>query len=157
MVMPLCGTFDYVAIVPEPPNTGSCSWEVRLREPMKHKGDDQSDSRLVGWSPRLQIVDAGLPSETEMAGWNRRVPPKVLRSQVTLTASESVSATVSSVSFYVDKGLISALRPCDVLHLVRTCDAGLGVSVIRGHRHSAGSECRSANPFGFGGKGRGHV
>jgi len=131
MVMPPSGTFDYVAIVPEPANTGSCSWELHLRDPVEPRGDHLSSSRLVGLSPRLQIVDAGLPSDTEMAGSNWPVPPKVLRSQITLTASERVNATVSSVSFYLDKGLISALRPNDVLHLVRTPNAGLGVSVIR--------------------------
>jgi len=31
-VIPSCGTFDYVTIVPGAPNTDSCPWEVRLRD-----------------------------------------------------------------------------------------------------------------------------
>ena len=130
-MIPRCGTFDYVAIVPEPPNTDSCPWEVRLRDPVETEGDDLSDSRLVGLTPKLRIVDAGLPSDSETDGSKWPVPPKVLRSQITLTASDRANATVASVSFYLDKGLISALRPRDALHLVRTHSCGLGVSVIR--------------------------
>jgi len=77
-VIPSCGTFDYVTIVPDPPNTDSCAWEVRIRDPIEPKGDDLSDSRLVGLTPRLQIVDAGLSPDREINGSKWPVPPKVL-------------------------------------------------------------------------------
>ncbi len=130
-MIPSCGTFDYVTLVPDAPNTDLCPWDVRLRDPIKRKGDDISYSRLVGLSPRLQIVDAGLTPDSEIDGSKWLVPPKVLRSRITLIASERRHATASSVSFYLDRGLIAALRPHDVLHLVRTYSCGLGISVIR--------------------------
>jgi hypothetical protein len=57
--------------------------------------------------------------------------PRVIRSQISLIASDRRRATMARVSFHVDKALISCLRAGDVLHLSRTECAGIGVSVLR--------------------------
>jgi len=124
-LIPPCGTFDYVAIVPDPEDRPG-PWPVRLRAPVELSGDSLADSRLVGIAPRLQITDAGVSF-----GRTGLMRPKVLRTQFALIASERDRATVSAASFHVDKALISALRPRDVLNMTRTYCGGLGMSVIR--------------------------
>lgn len=130
-MIPPSGTFDYVAIVPDPEDRPG-PWPVRLREPLELSGDSLADSRLVGIAPRLQITDAGLtPNAGVSLGRAGLVRPKVLRAQLALIASERDRAGVSAASFHVDKVLISALRPRDVLNMTRTRGCGLGLSVIR--------------------------
>jgi hypothetical protein len=127
MAIPLCGTFDYVAVVPDRPGD---QWDVRLREPVKEVGSELADSRLVGFTPQLQITDAGLPRFSPPARFGI-VYPKVLRSRVTLTAPGKRNAQVSAASFHVDKALTSVVAPGDTLHMARTACGGLGLSVIR--------------------------
>ena len=54
-----------------------------------------------------------------------------MRSRVTLTASAREDATISSISFYVDRDLIRQLRPGDEVHISRTACDCLGLSIIR--------------------------
>jgi len=81
MVMPPCGTFDYVATVSDRPEAGP--WAVSHRTPVE--GTDRLRGfRLVGLSPTLEITDAGL---TPNPGYGRGVwRPEVLRSRMTLRA-----------------------------------------------------------------------
>ena len=128
--MPPCGTFDYIAVVPDNFPNHSTVWNVRLCNPIKLTGDKLSDYRLVGHSPIIEVSDGGIipdpPLFKDGIGY-----PKVLRSKITLTATERELAQVSSTYFYVDKNLINAFQPGDVIHIVRTLSAELGLSVIR--------------------------
>ncbi len=141
-MMPPAGTFDYVTTIPEKPAGSLCEWEVRLRSPVKQTGSDVSDRRLVGYAPRLRITDAGL---TPDPGPRR---PSVMRSQITLTAPGPQNATVSAMSFHVDRDLISLLEPGDDLHMSRTKCAGLGLSILRGGKLLAAVGAVTAVPLG---------
>ena len=141
-MMPACGTFDYVTTVPEKPAVSLSEWEVRLRHPVKQTGRDILDRRLVGYAPRLRITDAGL---TPDPGPRR---PSVMRSQMTFTAAGPQDATVSAISFHVDRDLISLLQPGDDLHVTRTRCAGLGLSIIRRGKLLAAVGAVTAVPLG---------
>jgi hypothetical protein len=119
------GTFGYVAIVPE---KSGAEFECRggLRDPIVLRGDERSDSRLVGHAPLIQVTEAGL---TPDAGPER---PWVMRSRITLRAPDRHLASVAEVSFHVDRALMACSRPGDELHLTRTSSGGLGLSIIRG-------------------------
>jgi len=140
--MPLCGTFDYITTVPENPADFLPDLEVRLRYPVKQTGSALSDRRLVGYAPRLRITDVGL---TPDPGPQR---PSVMRSRLTLTAASSQDATVSAISFHVDRELISLLQPGDDLHITRTRCAGLGLSIIRRGKLLAAVGAVTAVPLG---------
>ena len=58
MAIALCGTFDYVAVVPE--LTNQAPWNVQLRQPIDLTGDSLKDDWLVGHSPTLEISDGGI-------------------------------------------------------------------------------------------------
>jgi len=135
MVIPLQGTFEYVAVVPDQAGTGfSC--QARLREPSagarwaarlpfgKH-AQDAPCARLVGPQPILHVGDAG---PTPNPGPRN---PATQRSRLTLTAAERQNATVAEASFLLDQGVISALRSGDFLHMARTGCGRIGVSAIR--------------------------
>lgn len=141
-MMPPCGTFDYVATVPEEPAGSSSDWDVRLRYPVKQTGSDILDRRLVGYAPRLRITDAGLTPDPGPQC------PSVMRSRLTFTAANQSDATVSAISFHVDRDLISLLHPGDDLHISRTSCAGLGLSVLRRGRLLAAVGAVTAVPLG---------
>jgi hypothetical protein len=116
--MPLSGTFEYVAVVPDGAGT-VFSCQARLQRPL---GNDQERiPRLVGPSPLLQVEDAG-PTPNPSAR-----NPATERSRLRLTSSDRPQA----YSFILDRGVISALHPGDLLHMVRTSCGGIGVSAIR--------------------------
>lgn len=149
-MIPPCGTFDYVVAVPASGMTECTSWVVRVRDPVEHAGDDLVDARLVGLSPRLEIIDAGLTPEGPTYSTTRIVRPKALRSRMTLSASKKKLASVSAVSFHVDKSLTSAWRPGDLVYLSRTNCGGLGISVIREGILVAAVGAITAVPLGSG-------
>ena len=126
MVMPYCGTFDYVAIVPDRSADGCFECLAQVREEIISSGDDLRDSRLVGVAPVFRITDAGV---TPNPGPLR---PRVMRSCITLTAPARRQATVAQASFHLDRAVTSSFRPGDVIHLARTGCGGLGLSAIRG-------------------------
>lgn len=130
-MIPPCGTFDYVSLVPDPEDR-SKPWPVRLREPVELSGDSLFDSRLVGIAPMLKMSDSGLTPDADMvSATTGLVRPNVLRTQLKLIASKRDRAHVSAASFHLDEALISVLQPRDVLNMTRTPCGGLGVSVIR--------------------------
>jgi len=60
-MMPPCGTFDYVAVVPDSAPEYPAPWAVTLRHPVSPAAIDRlARDRLVGHSPTLRITDAGL-------------------------------------------------------------------------------------------------
>src|SRR5688572_24884325 len=103
-MMPLCGTFDYVATVPDRSDGGLFECRAHVREPVVWHGNDLRDARLVGIAPMLRVTDAGLTPETD----TRR--PWVMRSRIALAASSRQQATVAAAFFHVDRALTSNLR-----------------------------------------------
>ena len=124
-MIPPCGTFDYVATVPERAGDGSLECQAQLRLPITLTGDDHRDFRLVGHAPLLRVSDAGI---TPDPGPDR---PRVMRSRVTLTASSRQHSQIAAASFHVDDALFLNSQPGDVVHLARTPCGGLGLSILR--------------------------
>jgi len=134
MAMPPAGTFEYVARIPDRLGTVfSCAAKL-WRQPGEHDRDavlarwlGLGPTRLVGPTPLLEISDAG-PTPN-----HGPLNPARQRSRLNLIAKRR-NATVAEASFILDQGVISALRPGDLLHLVRTKSGGIGVSVTRADR-----------------------
>lgn len=118
-----CGTFDYVAMIPE--GGISVSFRAQLRQPIKLSGNKLADFRLVGHAPEVRITDLARPPNPGPSN------PATSRSRVTLRALDREYAQDSEASFVLDRGLISALRPGDLLAMSRTGCGGVGVSAIR--------------------------
>jgi hypothetical protein len=124
MAIPPEGTFEYVAVVPDG-STTSFSCAARLRKPPGSDGSDTARLRLLGPTPRLHVSEAGA---TPNPGPRN---PATQRSRLRLISSEKTSATIAEASFFLDKGVISALRAGDLLHMARTSCGRIGVSAIR--------------------------
>lgn len=76
-------------------------------------GSPLNDYPLVGWNALLYISDAGM---TPNPGPSRRA---VLRSELRFVSTDKQYAGKSAVSFYLDRVLVSAMRPGDVFqHLL---------------------------------------
>jgi hypothetical protein len=144
MAVPPCGTFDYVAIVPDAIEDGAFECLAESREAVPMTGDRLVDSRLVGLAPLLTVSDASLPERTHGGH------PEAMRSRVTLTARTRRQAQVAAASFYVSKRLMLRLKAGDVIHLARTHCAGLGLSVVRSGRLVAAAGAVTAVPLGHG-------
>jgi hypothetical protein len=173
VALPVWGTFDYVAVVPdsaaghaaewtvtcrsvEPPGPGESAvvkrlkagWAAARRRLPVFAGHRSPGDRLVGHAPTLRVTDAGLTPEAPSHPSSPFTRPRVLRSRITLTAAGRWGATARATHFHVARGLITALRPGDVLHLARTGCAGLGLSVLRGGRLVAAAGAVDAVPLG---------
>ena len=157
MVMPACGTFDYVAVVPKQPTT---LLSAHLRTPvvpfdsqrwLEHRSgsDDSSralfEDRLVGYDPTISIDDAGITPDGSVAG---NVLPKVLRSRITMTAATRSHARVRSATFHVDSALSTLLQPRDRVFFGRTDCGGVGMSVVRDGRLVVAVGAVSSVPLG---------
>jgi len=122
--MPPCGTFHYFTVVPEGgAQTGP--WQMQSSEAFAPAGSSLQDNRLVGWNPLLHITDAG---STPNPGPTR---PAVSRSEFRFEATDKKNAQTASFSCYLDRVLVHALRPGDILHMARSDCGGLGVSALR--------------------------
>lgn len=124
MVMPASGTFAYSTTVPMD-GQNTFPWEMKSLESFRPSGEPLADNRLVGWSPRLYVRDAGLPPKPGPS------VPSVERSEIRLVATDKKYASLETASYFVDRVLLRALRPGDVFHLARTCCGGVGASAIR--------------------------
>src|SRR5438034_6536140 len=107
MVMPPCGTFRYAGIVPPEPST---RWRLSNQESIEaeHHGPLFAN-RLVGLNPTVKIS----------GDW------------ITLKASKRHRAQVSSVAFRLDSHFLQLFRSGDVLNVVRTATADIGLSITR--------------------------
>ena len=146
--MPVCGTFEYVVVVPPTGNAGP--WNVHVSKAIEITGDDLRDDRLVGHSPVLTISDAGISAETEASSLTGMVAPRVARSRLTLTARHREYARVQSAAFHVDQRLVAILRAGDQVFMARTNCGSLGLSVVRDHRLVAAVGAVSSVPLGEG-------
>ena len=124
-MMPPCGGFDYVARLADPTATGGFTSRASVRVPVPATGDKLTENRLVGLEPTFSIEDAGLEPNPGP------VRPFVLRSRLTFTALSSRRATTKSACLHVDKALTSRLRAGDLVHVARSSNGGVGLSVIR--------------------------
>jgi hypothetical protein len=106
------------------------------------------DDRLVGHSPILEILEAGITPSARISPHTGQVGPRVLRSRLTLTASTRDYAQVASAAFHVDRALTMALSPHDMLCLARTSSGGLALSIIRDGQLVAAAGALSAVPLG---------
>ena len=131
MVMPPCGTFHYAGVVPdmkaalesgqwvleersgpvtqmEP--TPAQTWKFWKRDSRRDsRFDELRDNRLVGLEPTLRISEGHL----------------------VLEAATQYRAQIRSASLEVGRGFIETLEGGDVLTVVRTASADIGISLLR--------------------------
>ena len=124
-VIPLQGTFEYVAVVPD---RAGAVFSCHTRSQRQLGGDLDHIPRLVGPSPLLQVEDAGPTPNPNVSN------PATERSRVRLTAPDRRQASIAEASFILDRGVISALQAGDLLHMVRTPCGKIGISAIRSNQ-----------------------
>jgi hypothetical protein len=146
MAIPLCGTFLYVATVSDNVSE-AMPWVASMCAPFKRTWYKRRGASLVGFSPRVEINEAGLTPDTRL-GAGQKVRPKVLRSSITLRAAEKTNATASAVSFHVDRSLTARLSSGDQLYIARTGCGGLGLSIIRNNQLIVAVGALTAVPLG---------
>lgn len=111
-MMPPCGTFHYVGVVPlEVVDGEPVPWVLTdpSNPPVNGAFEPLFDNRLVGLSPRARMQH----------GW------------FVLTATERLRAEVQEVAIGLGQELLNSLRPGDRMELIRTATADLAVSVTR--------------------------
>ena len=145
MAIPPCGTFQYVAVVPE---SRDAPWQTRLSVPVKVTGDDLRDDRLVGHSPTLEMSDAEIMSDVRRSPLAGIAVPEVLRCRISLTAEARQHDTIASAAFHVDRSFMTVLSPGDALFMARTASGGLAVSIHRNGELVAAAGAVSAVPLG---------
>jgi hypothetical protein len=124
------GLFEYAIEVPAGGRVSS-PWVARQLDPVAPAERPSSlwvagvltpvaptERRLVGDAPTVDLID-----------FEER--PGVQRTRITLTSPDAVSAQVREVSFAVDRGFATMLKPQDMVHVVRNGGGGLGISVLR--------------------------
>lgn len=141
MVIPPCGTFDYVAVVPETIADGAFQCPARSRETIEKRGSVLADYRLVGSAPYLCVTDDSLTSK-EYGG-----RPETMRTRVTLSA-RTRDAQVAETYFHVSKRLTTRLAPGDVLYLSATNCGGLALSAVRSDKLIAAAGAVTRVPLG---------
>jgi len=124
-VIPLQGTFEYVAVVPD---RAGAVFSCYTRSQRQLGGDLEHIPRLVGPSPLLQVQDAGPTPNPSVSN------PATERSRLRLTAVDRRQASVAEASVILDRGVISALEPGDLLHMVRTPCGRIAISAIRSNQ-----------------------
>ena len=112
MVMPACGTFHYSGVVPGAKaalESGHWTLEDQSGAALRAPTSELRDNRLLGLAPTLRISECHLVLET--ASRHR--------------------AQIRSASLEIDRSLIERLQGGDVLTLIRTATADIGISVLR--------------------------
>src|SRR5215510_12196127 len=130
MVIPPSDTFDYTALVPPNGKTRASGWPVQ-HSPRLRSGQGAATECLVGQSPTIRILDAGLPTGSTKSTASGFVLPRVPRSQIALTATDR-SSPATTTSFYVDRELTEALQPGDTVRIVRNHLGGVAIAILRG-------------------------
>ena len=144
MVMPLCGTFHYAGVVPDTRAARESGqwqlqdesgaevryrpwWKVWKRDPT---GDADLDAlrynRLIGLRPTLRISGGHLVLQAPGRPW----------------------AQIRSASLELAPSFIESSRGGDILTLVRTGTADVGVSVVRRGRLMVAAGALTAIPLG---------
>jgi hypothetical protein len=120
MVIPQSDTFDYTAVVPANGMKKS-SW------PVHHSNAVEC---LLGPAPTIKIVDVGLPKGSTKSTASGFVLPRVLRSQIILTATDS-SSDVTHAAFHVDREFAAPLQAGDTIRIVRNHLGALAIAILR--------------------------
>ena len=124
MVMPPCGTFRYAGVIPANPAAG---WYLENQESIDT--EDRGPlfvNRLVGLSPKVKIS----------GGW------------VTLTASGRRRSQAASIAFQLGSGFTQWFQSNDILNVVRTATADIGVSLLRAGNLIAAAGAVTQVPLG---------
>ena len=109
----------YVAIIPDDTGAYSSGWKAQLHEPLEDRHG------LLGSSPEVQIGDGHSDLEKRRKGRGLG-PRKIFPRQVTLTAAESDKGFRHGARFYLDKRLVRAFQPRDILNIfLQTAAASL--------------------------------
>lgn len=135
MAIPPEGTFSYTGVVPDRHIQASGEWQLRgsaAESSASRAGITQV--RLVGPNPSLLITDTDVPPGIRASPYTGYSRPKVPMSRLTFRAGHRDSANIAEFSFCVDQALTRSWQVGDVLHVVRTANAGLGLSIARGNR-----------------------
>jgi hypothetical protein len=122
MGIPPSDTFDYTAVVPPNAKARASGWPVQ---------PNAGTECLVGQSPTIRILDAGLPTGSTKSTASGFVLPRVPRSQVALTATDR-SSPATTASFYIDRELTDTLQPGDTVRIVRNHLGGVAMAILRG-------------------------
>jgi hypothetical protein len=138
MVIPQNDTFDYTAVVPPDGNSRSSGW------PVQHSGATEC---LLGQSPTIRILDAGLPRGSVKSTASGFVLPRVLRSQIALTATDR-SSPATTASFYVDRELTAAIKAGDTIRLVRNHLGALAIAILRRDELVVAAGAIASTPLG---------
>ena len=112
MVMPSCGTFCYSGVVPDSKAAlASGDWTLQDQSgaALEAFTSELRSNRLVGLEPTLRIS----------------------KGQLVLETASRHRAQVRSAALEIDRSLIKGLRSGDVLTLIRTGTADIGISVLR--------------------------
>src|SRR5687768_5263527 len=136
MAMLVCGTFHYAGIVPD---------TTEARESGRWKLKDQSNA-----APRTDVI----PDEWKRLRDNRLVglepTLRISAPRLRLEAVGQRFAMVHSASFDLDRSLIETFQGGDVLTLVRTQPADVGVSLLRRGELVVAIGAITATPLGAG-------
>jgi hypothetical protein len=138
MVIPHNETFDYAAVVPPNGKARASGW------PVQHGAATEC---LVGQAPTIRILDAGLPTGSTKSTASGFVLPRVLRSQIALTATDRSSAATTA-SFYVDREFTESLQSGDALRIVRNHLGALAIAILRGEQLVAGAGALTSTGLG---------
>lgn len=136
------GIFDCVATVPNWSGDGPFSCATRSRVPIVQTGTVLQ--RVVGPASELRVTDAGLTPDASPTR------PRVLRSCLTLTAPNHSGGTNTTATFHVDRALIGSVRSGDEVHISRTANAAIGLSILRDGELLAAVGAITAVPLGRG-------
>jgi|SRR3954447_12687966 hypothetical protein len=128
--MPASGTFFYAGFVPatgDPRDGGSWPLEDRSGAPRRLIGLRRlRDNRLVGLQPTARLT----------------------RDHMVIEATDRNRAEVRSAAFELDPHLIDVLRGGDLVAVVRTATADLGLSLLRHGDLIAAAGALTATPLG---------
>lgn len=135
MAIPPEATFRYTGVVPDRHLQASGAWQLREFGAESSAGRASvSQTRLVGPNPSLLITEADVPPGIRVSPHTGYSRPKVPTSRLTFRAGHRDSANIAEFSFCVDQALTRSWQAGDVLHVARTANAGLGLSIARGTR-----------------------
>ena len=124
MAIPSQGTFECVAVVPDRSST-VFSCPAQLDRTPEHGGSCAATVRLLGPAPQLHVSDAGATLNPGPLN------PATQRRRLMLRASGRQHASAAETFFFLDRGVVAALRAGDHLHMARTSCGRIGVSAIR--------------------------
>jgi hypothetical protein len=114
MAIPLCGTFHYVAVIPDGfrPGESTVSAKDASVPPDVRGRHCLADEPLLGLDPTLSVRDGRL----------------------VISASGPQGARVAAASFRVVAELMSTLRKGDIMRLVRVGSGDVGLAILRENR-----------------------